>query len=229
MTTALVTAIKAATRRVERLNVLLEAETAEERRRRLQREQDAVDAEQTTDTGPQHRDALLAPLAGSLATRIASAPRVGSAPRSVLSAAYTHAYRLGLTQGNPDHTWGSEDAAYVRRTVADQAGYLRGFAQDVGDGLLSDAEISARAALYGGPLTGAYSQGLVAGGSERGVQAYIWNTQGDDSCCENCAPRDGVQYAEEDLPGFPGEGDFGSELCLGGPQCRCSLEPVEPE
>jgi hypothetical protein len=108
-----------------------------------------------------------------------------------------------------------------------QLDYLNGFAQAIRAGGLTDAQTTARADLYGAPLAGAYNRGFVTGGKETGVGGWVWN--GQDDCCENCAPRLGETYTADDLPGYPGEGDFGSDLCLGGPNCRCWLEPVEGE
>ncbi len=48
----------------------------------------------------------------------------------------------------------------------------------------------------------------------------VWHTE--DDPCDLCASRDGVRYAMQDLPGWPGDGSFG-DLCEGGPNCRCSL------
>lgn len=54
------------------------------------------------------------------------------------------------------------------------------------------------------------------------VQA-IWRTKAADPCGP-CADRDGEVFAPEDLPGWPGDGDFGGELCEGGPNDRCEIE-----
>lgn len=185
------------------------------------------EADAPPETGPQRRDTALAPLAGSLASDIGGQPTAGRKTRQTMLQAYRQAYESGLLHGNPDHTWGAADDVYVQNAVKSQMDYLRGFARDVRKGVLSDAQASARADLYGAPLNGAYSRGFIEGGKERGVTGYTWNTVGDDACCENCAPRDGVDYLVDELPGYPGEGDFGSELCLGGPACRCWLEPNE--
>ena len=50
-----------------------------------------------------------------------------------------------------------------------------------------------------------------------------WNVQSDDPC-EQCAGRDGQEYTIQTLPGWPGDGTFGGSLCLGGPNCMCTLE-----
>jgi hypothetical protein len=46
--------------------------------------------------------------------------------------------------------------------------------------------------------------------------------------CALCIARDGKAFTFDNLPGYPGNGGFGGPVCLGGPNCHCSLEYVQP-
>jgi 8-oxo-dGTP pyrophosphatase MutT (NUDIX family) len=51
----------------------------------------------------------------------------------------------------------------------------------------------------------------------------VWHTLATDPC-PPCEDRDGQVFTLDDLPGWPGDGDFGGDLCEGGPNDRCELE-----
>ena len=127
----------------------------------------------------------------------------------------------------------------IERAAA-QHPYLTGLALGALGG--SAMALANRAAMYGASLTGAYEQaygttvingmssplpatdGLTDGSgmSNTPSNAVItWHAQSD--ACEQCAPRDGQTYSSQTLPGWPGDGSFGGDICLGGPLCRCSL------
>jgi uncharacterized protein YnzC (UPF0291/DUF896 family) len=131
------------------------------------------------------------------------------------------------------------DAMAVER-AAKQHPYLVGMALGALGG--SAMALANRAAMYGASLTSAYEQaygttaiasmssttpateGLTDGSgmSNTPSSAVItWNALPD--ACEQCAGRDGTEYTSATLPGWPGDGSFGGDLCLGGPLCRCTL------
>lgn len=85
--------------------------------------------------------------------------------RAVLTRAHTAAHIAGNAERlkvSPDSPLLSErrlsraERADIRRTVDGQLRYLEGFARDVRSGALSDAQIQARATLYGGPTRSTY-------------------------------------------------------------------------
>jgi len=51
----------------------------------------------------------------------------------------------------------------------------------------------------------------------------VWRTLATDPC-QPCEERDGQVFTLNELPGWPGDGDFGGDLCEGGPNDRCELE-----
>lgn len=111
---------------------------------------------------------------------------------------------------------------WAHTTADEQRAYLDGFAQDITAGM-SPAAIEARANLYGGNVWSGYQRGNVA--SMPKGSRIVWHAEGDATTCDLCAERDGQEYTEETLPGYPGEGGFG-DLCEGAANCRCWLEEV---
>ena len=51
----------------------------------------------------------------------------------------------------------------------------------------------------------------------------VWHVTASDPC-DPCADRDGQVFTADELPGWPGDGEFGGDLCEGGPNDRCELE-----
>jgi hypothetical protein len=50
-----------------------------------------------------------------------------------------------------------------------------------------------------------------------------WQTT-DAEACDLCQDHEGDNpYSLDTLPGWPGDGEFGGPVCLGGPNCRCTL------
>jgi hypothetical protein len=81
---------------------------------------------------------------------------------------------------------------------------------------------------YAASVNGAYSTGygetvLESGGS----YSIIWELGAAINHCKECIARDGVSYTVHDLPGWPGDGDFGGNICMGGPNCSCTVSFVE--
>lgn len=79
--------------------------------------------------------------------------------------------------------------------------------------------------LYAGAVTRGYEQGygLAALGTAKDPDMIRVSWHAKPGACELCAGRDGKLFTVATLPGWPGEGGFGGPLCMGGPNCRCSL------
>ena len=132
------------------------------------------------------------------------------------------------------------DAMAIERATS-QHPYLVGMALGALGG--SAMTLANRAALYGASLTAAYEQGYgttalsalaipsaatdgltdgsgMSPGSSNAV--ITWHVNSSDPC-DQCDARDGETYTTQTLPGWPGDGSFGGAICLGGPNCRCTL------
>jgi hypothetical protein len=69
----------------------------------------------------------------------------------------------------------------------------------------------------------AYENGFAAAVTSQHPDAQcVWHVMSDDPCSP-CAGRDGEVFTADTLPGYPGDGDFGGDLCEGGPNDRCEL------
>jgi hypothetical protein len=108
----------------------------------------------------------------------------------------------------------------------DQQGYLMGLMQDLytnGNGD-PDSILGAQIDLYEGTVIPAYEEayGTVLGstGDDYNIE---WKTT-DDEACELCQEHeDDGPFSLDSLPGWPGDGEFGGPVCLGGLNCRCTL------
>lgn len=155
-----------------------------------------------------------------------------------LGAAYLAGFLLAATRtsrGRAD-TW-------VAEAVDKQTPYLKGFAADVAKaakepppasadvgalgtmlGSMSLDSVEARAALYAGPIWSGFQRGQV---DNEDNFKFIWHAHPEDTktgeSCELCDARDGEEFDQDSLPGFPGEGDFG-EICEGAGACHCEVE-----
>lgn len=165
---------------------------------------------------------------------------------ALLTRAIVGAAHLGAKHAAMDHNVNidkqTEEVALQR--AARQRPYLLGFAMAALSGSLSAVMTQVRAHLYGDALTGAYEQGYgntalaawgtpdpataglstgngVAGSGSEAVMT--WHAENDDSTCDLCAARDGERYTAQTLPGWPGDGSFGGPICMGGPNCRCTI------
>jgi len=95
--------------------------------------------------------------------------------------------------------------------------------------------ITARFDLYGDTTQAAWEEGygtsVTSGTSDDdGPVAIVWKVEDDNACALCQQHADDSPFDEDSLPGFPGDGGFGSEdpdaLCEGGSRCRCSLDYV---
>jgi hypothetical protein len=98
-----------------------------------------------------------------------------------------------------------------------EIGFLRGFEEDMAG--LSDAEIAARADMYGGAAWSAYQAGRVEGAQASGVEVATWVKDDIETSCDDCEELDGQSWPLDEIPSFPGDG---STKCLS--DCRCSLK-----
>lgn len=86
-----------------------------------------------------------------------------------------------------------------------------------------DKNLKNRINIYGQTLEAVYNKSYAQAAQESGKQWQItWNL-GPGENCDICKSRDGSQFTFDTLPGIPGSGMFGSDLCEGGPNCHCSL------
>lgn len=117
-----------------------------------------------------------------------------------------------------------DDLLVIDQATDSQHQYLQNLAKDITAGLATEA-LAQRIDLYGETSRWFYELGQGQTLKRSGaVSKIIWYTGG--AGCERCALRDGVSYDWDSLPGVPGAGGFGSDLCLGGPRCHCHLEYV---
>lgn len=89
--------------------------------------------------------------------------------------------------------------------------------------------LNSRMPAYENTVNHAYNQafGQTVQASHPEYQ-IIWHI-GNAEHCSLCVNRDGKAYTFDDLPGYPGAGGFGGPVCLGGPNCACSLEYTQPD
>lgn len=104
-----------------------------------------------------------------------------------------------------------------------QRGYVAAMLENAAAGVVK-AE-SPRADLYGAGLTGAYNSAygetVQASGGDYEI---VWNLGATDHCVV-CLGLEGQSFSFDDLPFYPGDGNFGSGggTCEGGPCCGCWL------
>jgi Hint domain/ParB-like nuclease domain len=135
---------------------------------------------------------------------------------------------------------GTTYSDYLDQVAAEEAqrqsGYLSGLLQDILAGLgVADwlKNLGSRLDLYAAQVRSAYEQGYgstYAAMNAPGSVIYTWYTTSAKPCAL-CSAKEGQQFTEDQLPGFPGQGGFGggdiagSELaiCMGGVNCKCYL------
>ena len=92
-----------------------------------------------------------------------------------------------------------------------------------------DKKLKGRIELYAQTLEAVYNKSYAQAARNSGKEWRITWQLGPGENCSNCEDRDGQQFTFATLPGIPGEGIFGGDLCQGGPNCHCSLEFEEAE
>lgn len=116
----------------------------------------------------------------------------------------------------------ASDAASRAET---QRSFLVGLLKSLAAGITT-AALAARLDLYSRTLNGAYNAAYGTTLQQApGDYEITWHL-GAAEHCKLCVARDGKTYTFHSLPGWPGDGGFGGAgaVCLGGPNCHCSLE-----
>jgi 8-oxo-dGTP pyrophosphatase MutT (NUDIX family) len=119
------------------------------------------------------------------------------------------------------------DAAIAERIDSLQP-LLESFGSDIANGDVSDAAIANRASMWADQAQPAFEEGYVDSGAASGTP-IIWHLGDTSQPCDLCLNRDGEKFTVDEIDGigFPGDGDFGGDTCLGGPRCGCWLEFVK--
>jgi 8-oxo-dGTP pyrophosphatase MutT (NUDIX family) len=155
--------------------------------------------------------------------------------RDILQAAYADILQIAAgdaeDQGLADAAgFAAVDFASIAATRAGaQADYLMWMLAAVGAAGEEPAWLDSRVNLYAQSLQGAYNQGFgLAVGATNPTYTITWRL-GAAEHCKLCLDRDGKTYTFHSLPGWPGDGGFGGKdaVCLGGQNCKCSLEYSE--
>lgn len=195
---------------------------------------DAADAKRRQDRRDRHLEAAAAMVASRLGQLVRDHKNAGlSLPHLVDGgvAVMADGYRQAMTAGSQDASDDYEDTPAADGSRIDsgaqdaadgQRGYLTGLLQDVIGGL-STAAIGARLALYASTLYGAYN-GSYGDTVLAAHPTYeiVWELGDARDHCRNCVNRAGKSFTVKTLPGWPGDGPFGGNVCLGGPNCKCS-------
>lgn len=200
---------------------------------------DAADAKRRQDRRDRHLEAAAAVVASRLGQLVRDHKNAGlSLPHLVDGgvAVMTDGYRHAMTAGSQDASDDYEDTpvkdgsrvdSSAQDAAEEQRGYLTGLLQDVVAGL-STAAIGARLALYATTLYRAYNSSY----GDTVMDAHptyeiIWELGDARDHCRNCVNRAGKSFTVKTLPGWPGDGPFGGNVCLGGPNCKCSCRFVQ--
>lgn len=141
--------------------------------------------------------------------------------RTVMDAASQHAVE---DHGGQVQDFSGEAAAHAET----QREFLMGMLKKAAEAQAL-SWLSARLGLYGRSLNTAYNSafGRTMKANHPSYQ-IIWRL-GSAEHCKLCVAREGKSFTFDSLPGYPGDLGFGGAdaLCLGGPNCHCSLEYVE--
>lgn len=170
----------------------------------------------------QHRDA---DAANAVATQ-QGLEALAEGYASVMQAAALDAQDAGL----------SDDDAYqgldFSGSVAQRAEAQRSYLMHLLNLALTSPNLDwlpSRVNLYASSLYGAYNEGFgTAVQAAHPEYQLVWRL-GSAEHCRLCLNRAGQVFTFQSLPGWPGDGGFGGAdaICLGGQNCRCSLDYVE--
>lgn len=143
--------------------------------------------------------------------------------RHVLGHASNAASRtLESTPPLPDHVLDDLAATLGEQ----QRQYVTGMAQATVNASTQAADLTwlpARTRMYGSTLNGAWNNGFGDTIEDAHPDSKIVWRLGETEHCDLCLARDGQEFTFDTLPGFPGDGGFGGDLCEGGPLCGCAL------
>lgn len=141
-----------------------------------------------------------------------------------------YAYDPGEVEGGWDNYSPQNDDFYAEsKHLAElQRPYLMGLLKDLANKASAGAmNLMLRIGLYAKSTNAVYN---TAYGNEfrdsPNAYSIVWHL-GTAEHCQPCVDRDGEEFTFDSLPGYPGTGDFGSELCAGGPNCNCWLEYLQ--
>jgi hypothetical protein len=188
--------------------------------------------DRATDVVSEQVESSLGTLANRLRNGVIDAGQFTDQARQVLREGLLAGLEAGARHAADD--LGSQDAvdeerlgAEADRLADEQAPFLDELARDilaasVSKGLLDwMPRLAQRLASYADAVTGAYERSYGEAAAALGATSYTWHAE--EGACALCADRDGKTYTLDTLPGWPGTGKFGADLCRGGPRCRCSL------
>jgi len=154
-----------------------------------------------------------------------------AAVQAKIASAYSDAYTAGRQDYDPDYTTPTPDTGQdiIDARVAAAAVFLVTWADNLPTE--SDAATEQTAGNFANGVNPAYDNGtldaLTDANGDDGV-TITWMAEGDKPC-DNCSALDGQSFSPDELPGFPGDGDFGQDtLCTGGPNCNCGLDYSGP-
>lgn len=202
---------------------------------------DAVDAKRRQARRDRHLEAAAATVAARLGQLVRdhkhaglSLPHLVDGGVAVMADGYRQAMAAGAQDASDDYedtpaADGADIDDGARSEAEGQRGYLTGLLQDVITGL-SAAAIGARLALYASTLyrayNAAYGTTVTTAHPDYEIQ---WELGDSRDHCRLCVERDGKTFTVHSLPGWPGDGGFGGAdaICLGGPNCRCSIRFVQ--
>jgi hypothetical protein len=184
--------------------------------RRTRRTMQVIAAVQTVAAG-------LAQLAAAYHNGETSLPGFVDTGTALMAEAYADVMAAGSSDAAADLDANTVDVADEAAARADrQRGFLMGLLKavignDGGQGL------ERRFDQYGQTVTGAYNAayGQTAKADDPDYE-IVWEL-GEAEHCPKCLERAGKSFTFATLPGWPGDGDFGGDICDGGPKCACSL------
>jgi hypothetical protein len=115
-----------------------------------------------------------------------------------------------------------EKSAHKRAT--EQRPYISAFL----DHIVKSLTPASRADVYGATMNGAYNEAYGDTVSDaHPTYKVVWQLGDASGSCGACKGRDGQVFdSVGDLPGYPGDSEFGG-FCLGGPNCTCGISFIE--
>lgn len=183
----------------------------------------------------QRRAQRLAPAMAAVATglgqlvydhRNGSVPSVQLLDRGtgIMADGYSAAMGAGSDDASSDipETPAVDFAQQAQDRAQGQQGFLMGLMKAA---LAAEAveALSARLDTYASTLVGSYNSayGQTVQSSHPDYE-IVWEL-GATEHCGPCLDREGKVFTFDTLPGWPGDGAFGGDICAGGPRCGCSL------
>lgn len=143
----------------------------------------------------------------------------------VMAAGYASAMGAGSEDASSDieDTPTVDFSEQAQQRAQAQQGYLMGLMRDA---LAAAAvgDLASRLGLYGQTLVGAYNAAYgQTVTTAHPTYEIVWELGATEKHCQPCISRAGKVFTVQTLPGWPGDGDFGGDICSGGPRCGCSL------